>query len=177
MRPRPSDPLSNDIHLLGDTLGKVIVEQAGPATLDLEERIRGLAKQRRATGDEALSVELARIADSLDVDRAHLILKCFTHYFELVNTAEENHRVRQLRAREKRAAPEPVPVPESVEEAMAWLRRQAVTADEVHRLLHQLTVELVFTAHPTEAKRRTTRQASPRLAFSARARRARHAAL
>jgi len=154
MRGQPSaDPLSDDIHLLGDTLGKVIVEQAGHATLDLEERIRGLAKQRRATGDEALSRELVRIADSLDVERAHLILKCFTHYFELVNTAEENHRVRVLRAREKREAPEPVV--ESIGEAVAWLRQQGVPAGEVRRLLDQLTVELVFTAHPTEAKRRT----------------------
>jgi phosphoenolpyruvate carboxylase len=147
------NPLSDDIHLLGDTLGRVIVEQAGQAMLDLEERIRGLAKQRRATGEETLSRELARIADSLDVETAHLILKCFTHYFELVNTAEEHHRVRTLRAREKREAPQPVA--ESIGESVAWLRRQGVTADEVRQLLGQLTVELVFTAHPTEAKRRT----------------------
>ncbi len=131
----------------------MIVEQAGQAILDLEERIRALAKQRRATGDETLSRELARIADSLDVETAHLILKCFTHYFELVNTAEENQRVRALRAREERDAPEPVA--ESIGEAVAWLRRQGVTAAEVRELLGQLTVELVFTAHPTEAKRRT----------------------
>jgi phosphoenolpyruvate carboxylase len=131
----------------------VIVEQAGQATLDLEERIRVLAKARRATGDEALSRELAQIAGRLDVGTAHLMLKCFTHYFELVNTAEENHRVRVLRARERREAPE-APA-ESIGEAVAWLHKQGVTADEVRRLLDQLAVELVFTAHPTEAKRRT----------------------
>jgi phosphoenolpyruvate carboxylase len=149
-----SERLSADLRLLSGLLGQTIIEQAGRRIFDIEEELRSLAEERRATGDAALSSRLTRLAQGFDVETARLVLKCFTGYFQLINTAEENHRVRVLREQARRDFPQPVA--ESIGEAIAGLKAQGVTADGVRDLLDRLSVELVFTAHPTEAKRRTT---------------------
>lgn len=144
--------LSADIHRLGDILGQVICEQAGAEVFELEEKIRGLAKARRA-GDKRAETELAAQIDGLEAPMAEAIARAFTVYFELINLAEDNHRVRVLRERERRA--DPGPLPESIAAAVAWLKEQGVDEAAMASLLEGLHVELVFTAHPTEAKRRT----------------------
>jgi len=147
------DQLSADIHLLGDTLGRVIREQAGIEIYDLEERIRALSKTRRSAADPAVDAYLARLVDEMALGEAEDVARAFTSYFELINLAEENHRVRVLRERERRAHPQPLR--ESVADAVATLWEQNVDEGTMAELLARLHVEPVFTAHPTEAKRRT----------------------
>lgn len=149
----PYARLSADIHLLSDLLGQTIMEQAGRRIFELEEQLCQLAAARRATGDAALLRRLTELAGGFDVETARLILKCFTLYLQLVNTAEESHRVRMLHEKARRDFPQLVP--QSIGEAIAWLKAQGVSADGVRELLDRLSIELVFTAHPTEAKRRT----------------------
>jgi phosphoenolpyruvate carboxylase len=81
------------------------------------------------------------------------IAAAFAVYFDLVNLAEENQRVRVLREREHKNYP--APVSESIEAAVQQLKEQEVSSEEMEALLEKLEIELVFTAHPTEAKRRT----------------------
>ncbi len=145
--------LSEDIHLLGDILGHVIRRQAGIEIYDLEERIRALTKTRRLEADPAVDRHLSQVVDRLNPAEAELVARSFTTYFELVNLAEEQHRVRVLRERERDAHPQPLP--ESVAGAVATLARAGVDEVEMRRLLARLRIELVFTAHPTQAKRRT----------------------
>ena len=145
--------LSEDIHLLGDVLGHVIRRQAGIEIFELEERIRALSKTRRLEDDPAIDTRLAYVVGRLDPAEAELVARSFTTYFELVNLAEEQHRVRVLRERERDAHPQPLP--ESVAAAVAALWRAGVDEFEMRRLLNNLDIELVFTAHPTQAKRRT----------------------
>ncbi len=147
------DALSRDIHLLGDILGRVIRRQAGVEIYELEERIRALAKTRRIDNDPAIDKRLALIVDALSDDEAELVARAFTIYFELINLAEEQHRVRVLRARE--AAMHPEPLAESIAAAVASLSQMGVNDFELAQLLERLHIELVFTAHPTQAKRRT----------------------
>ncbi len=147
------DALSRDIHLLGDVLGRVIRRQAGIEIYELEERIRALTKTRRIDHDTAIDERLAVIVDSLGGDEAELVARAFTAYFELINLAEEQQRVRVLRARE--AAAHPQPMAESIAAGVAGLSQMGVDDYELGRLLEQLHIELVFTAHPTQAKRRT----------------------
>lgn len=147
------DRLSRDIHLLGDLLGQTLREQEGQPIFDLEERIRVLAKDWRATDSEATFEILAELCEGLDAETALPILKAFTTYFHLVNLAEEHHRVRVLRTREKAAGA--TPLADSIAEAIQALHARGVTAAEMQELLDRLSVELVFTAHPTESKRRT----------------------
>jgi phosphoenolpyruvate carboxylase len=154
------DILGRDIHLLGDILGRVIRRQAGIEVYELEERIRALTKTRRIDDDPAIDKRLATIVDGLDNNEAELVARAFTAYFELINLAEElinlaeeQHRVRVLRAREAEAHPEPLA--ESIMGAVAGLSQMGVNNYELARLLDRLHIELVFTAHPTQAKRRT----------------------
>ena len=141
--------LSADIHLLGDLLGEVIVEQEGEAFFELEERIRALAKGRRS-GEADAARELDSLIAALDVDQAQLLTKAFATYFQLVNIAEETQRVRVLRARERASADH---LRESVSAAIAGFRSAGLPPDAVRDLLHRLSIRPVLTAHPTEAKR------------------------
>ncbi len=144
--------LSATIHLLGDTLGQVISELESPALFEAEERIRQFAKERRA-GDESAGVRLQSEVASLDADAACGVAAAFTLYFDLVNLAEDGYRVSTLRQREREQYPEPIEG--SIAQAVATLKESGVTAEQMAVLLHELQIELVLTAHPTEAKRRS----------------------
>jgi phosphoenolpyruvate carboxylase len=148
--------ISTSIHLLGDLLGRVLSEQESPAVFTVEERIRLAAKARRA-GDEdsawsagqSLSDEVA----TLPLETARAIASAFALYFDMVNLAEDAQRVRALRQEEAKNDPEPVE--DSIEDAIAILYTRGVTSSQMAAMLNDLSIELVLTAHPTEAKRRT----------------------
>jgi phosphoenolpyruvate carboxylase len=95
------------------------------------------------------------------------VAAAFTLYFDLVNLAEETQRVQSLRSRERER--HPAPGTESIAEAIAALKQRGVTAEQMADLLRELRVELVLTAHPTEAKRRTVLSKLQRLTQSLRA--------
>ncbi|TMC60130.1 MAG: phosphoenolpyruvate carboxylase [Chloroflexi bacterium] len=152
--------LSASIHLLGDLLGQVLTEQESPALFALEERIRALAKARRDAeqrGDQPAmrshTAELAEIVGGLDLNAARAVASAFTLYFDLVNLAEEAQRVHALQARARELYP--APVSESIAAAIAALKERAVSPQQIEALMHSQRNELVLTAHPTEAKRRT----------------------
>jgi phosphoenolpyruvate carboxylase len=148
--------LSAAIHMLGDMLGKVISEQESPQIFDLEERIRQQAKQRR-TGSRkeaaAAAQALASLVAGMDENEARAVAGAFTLYFDLVNLAEEKYRVNLLRQSEAELYPQAGH--ESIGEAIARFKTSGVTQEQIAKLLHTLSIELVLTAHPTEAKRRT----------------------
>ena len=150
--PRSGMDLPATIRLLGELLGQVLTEQESPALFETEEAIRGLAKARRA-GDPAAAEALTRAVADLPVDAARAVASAFTLYFDLVNLAEESFRVDALRERERAQYPEPIG--ESIADAVGRLKQQGVTPEQMSALLARLHVELVLTAHPTEAKRRT----------------------
>ena len=153
--------LSAAIHLLGDILGEVISELESPDIFATEERIRAAAKERRS-GDEAAAKQLEKEVEALDINAARAVSAAFTTYFDLVNLAEEYQRVQQLREREKIVSPEPLS--ESVGDAIASLKKEGVTDAQMQSLLDQLFIELVLTAHPTEARRRTVTSKIQRVA-------------
>ncbi len=144
--------LSATIHLLGDVLGQVLAEQESPAIFELEEQIRSLAKTARA-GEAASELQLASLIQRLGSEQARPIAAAFSLYFDLVNLAEEHHRMRALRQRQRDLTPNPVH--DSIGEAVALLHAGGVTAQQMAAILDNLHIELVLTAHPTEAKRRT----------------------
>ncbi len=146
------DPLAHEVRLLGALLGQIIVEQAGREAFDLVERIRRAAVAVRRGDDPTTPARLAGLLDGLDLDRAELVGRAFTRYFQLVNLAEERHRVRVLRRR-RRAARGGV-LADSIAGAVGTVRRTGGRA-ELERLVGRLAVTPVLTAHPTEARRRT----------------------
>lgn len=153
--------LSDTIHLLGDTLGQVIRDQESAAIFDLEEDIRQAAKDRRS-GEESAERALSTLVYNLDIDESHAIAMAFSLYFDLVNLAEDEHRVSVLRdlKREKH----PAPIHDSIGEAIMRLKQNDVSASQIAEILGRLKIELVLTAHPTEAKRRTILSKSRRIA-------------
>ncbi len=156
--------LSTTIKLLGDLLGEVILEQESDELFKREERIRTLAKARRA-GEAGAARQLAAEIESLSTDSARVIASAFALYFDLVNLAEEATRVRALRERQKTGQS----IGASVSEAVAALKAHGVTPEQMAARLAALRIELVMTAHPTEAKRRTILSKLHRLAEGLRA--------
>lgn len=160
-----SDTLSSEIRQLGRILGEVIVKLEGKAIFDLEEKLRLLAKSSRA-GDTQAEKEMEGLVKKLSVSEAARMAMAFTVYFELVNLAEETHRVRLLRQRRRAqySSPQSIPMRESIGAALRELKARNIAPETVQKLLDKLSIELVFTAHPTEAKRRTMLNKLQRLA-------------
>lgn len=144
--------ISQKIHLLGDLLGKVISEIEAPDLFEKEEHIRSLARERR-NGDEQAARNLQQSISTLSIKDARVLAASFAAYFDLVNLVEEDHRVQILRQRESEVFPESNN--ESIGEAFAILKEQGVTPGQIKTLMENLSIELVLTAHPTEARRRT----------------------
>jgi phosphoenolpyruvate carboxylase len=155
--------LAAEVRALGALLGRLISQVEGRAVYQTVERLRRLAKARRA-GDARAERKLAAAVARLDAAGAFTQGMAFTLYFELVNLAEENHRVSRLRAHRRAWLRGGKPPRESIAAAVAELKRRGVTTSAMQELVDSLSIELVLTAHPTEAKRRTVLAKLRRLA-------------
>jgi len=163
--------LAATIHFLGELLGQVITGEESPAIFGLEERVRGYAKARRsepagsherAQAAQGLSEEIRALTDQ----SARSVAAAFNLYFDLVNLAEENYRASLLRQEE--FANHPNPVHDSIGSAIELLKAHGVSQEDMGQLLAELHIELVLTAHPTEAKRRTILSKLQRIAVQLR---------
>ncbi len=157
-----SAPADADLHLrrtvrqLGNLLGETIVEQEGQAIFDLVEELRALTRaQRQGDPNAGRQIELLTADLVNDFDSTLGVLKAFTTYFQLVNLAEEQQRVRVIRQRTAQAEENDRHMPETIAAAVMRLRKGGTPPSEMRRLLAEMLIKPVFTAHPTEAKRRT----------------------
>ena len=153
------DPLAREVKLVGALLGQVIVEQEGVERFELVEHLRRAAIRRR-TGDAppAPFDEAHETFASQSLPDLLAVARAFTAYFLLINLAEEKHRVRMLRRRERAGT-----LPESIADAVGELARTELSTAELRSLLDRLLLRPVLTAHPTEARRRTVLVAQRRL--------------
>ncbi|MEQ8841629.1 MAG: phosphoenolpyruvate carboxylase [Acidimicrobiales bacterium] len=137
--------LRSDIRRLGTQLGDALVRQHGQGLLDRVERVRAIARELRR--DQASTRELADALEDVDlVDAIHLA-RAFTTYFHLANTAEQVHRVDELKTARSRDRRFP--------ETVARLRAMGHDDDAIVAAANSLDLRPVFTAHPTEASRRS----------------------
>ena len=120
-------------------LGDAIAESGGAELLDQVEALRKAAIAYRGRPTPARRRRVTELVASFDLDRAEDVIRAFTCYFQLVNLAEERHRVRTLRERSRSGKP--------VGDSIA-----ALDADPAS--VRDLRITPVLTAHPTEAKRR-----------------------
>jgi phosphoenolpyruvate carboxylase len=151
-------PLRRDVRSLGTLLGRVLVTQAGEPLFKTVEQLRRLLIQSRARSaspqsDTAEMREGRQIIEKLSIQEAYWVTKAFAIYFELANLAETNHRKRRRRA--AKLYPDQPPLPGSFRGTLARLRDAGMSADQALTALRQVKVIPVFTAHPTEAARRT----------------------
>jgi phosphoenolpyruvate carboxylase len=143
----------SDATLLTEVLDEVIRRSDGESAIELRERTVALAQATRG-GDPVAPDKLAELVSQLDLEQTELLVRSLSRWFQLVNLAEDNERVRRLRRRTAREAP--APRRGSLRDAVSMLARGGVSAEEVQALLHRGELRLVMTAHPTEARRRTT---------------------
>ncbi|MGI9252169.1 MAG: phosphoenolpyruvate carboxylase, partial [Thermomicrobiales bacterium] len=146
-----SRSFGDDLYLLAGLLGETLKQQAGIEAFNLEEQVRSLAKARRA-GEPGASERLAAVVSGLTTDEAEVLVRSFTEYFQLINLCEDNERIRRIRRREET---EGGPRRGSIREAILLLRDRGLDARGLQDLFDGLSIRLVLTAHPTEARRRT----------------------
>ncbi len=152
----PQESLRENIRMLVSLLTSTLTEQEGSELLDIVEEIRLLSKARRTqdlrAGDRISEI----IHDGMhDVPRMMAILKTFALYFQLVNIAEQQQRVRVLRRRARLAHEQDFPSQGNISYALHWMYHQGTTQDEMEKIVDSLSIIPVLTAHPTEANRRT----------------------
>ncbi|WP_226532451.1 phosphoenolpyruvate carboxylase [Microbacterium paraoxydans] len=154
------DAMRTDVRMLGQLLGQVLREAGGDGLFEDVERLRLATIQAYDQETSDAFERAAAIAESFTVARADEVARAFTCYFHLVNLAEEHQRVRVLR--ERAGQPGREDAADTVATAYARLRTE-VGDDEARRRLEGLRFHPVFTAHPTEARRRAVSSSIRRL--------------
>lgn len=154
--------LRRDVRFLGNILGEVLVHHSGQELLDKVEKIRELSKSLRAIYLPDLHEEFKKEIYSLDPEIRHQVIRAFAIYFQLVNIAEQNHRIRRKRDYERSAGE--AAQPGSIETSVQQMKEQNFSYEEVQAFLENLSLELVMTAHPTEAVRRVILDIHKRIA-------------
>ena len=153
MKPDKHKPLRADIRMLGNILGEVLIDQEGLTVFDLVEYIRTTAKKLRERHSQAVYRKLRQTISSLDLQTMKKVLNAFATYLQLSNTAEQHHRARRLREHRLEASGN---TPEgSLEHTVALLKHHGLGVADLSSLFDRLDIRPVFTAHPTEATRRT----------------------
>lgn len=147
------DQLRERIRLLGRLLGDTIINYNGAAALeDIEFLRKGFIAQRTAPNEAKLQELIARI-EAADSGTLKTITRAFSLYFSLANLAEETAQAEHRRELREQRANE---WEGSFRKTLRECRANSVSADGIRSMLEQLRVIPVFTAHPTEARRRTT---------------------
>lgn len=155
----PFEALRRDISDLGRLLGDTLVEQEGDALFALEEEIRALAKARRSDATRDVTEAMHRKLEALAPAMAEKVARAFTHYFQLVNLAEQHHRTRRRRDYLRKGSPQPG----SFDHELSRLAKH-IDVTRWNALVTGTSIELVFTAHPSEAQRRTVLEKHRRIA-------------
>lgn len=140
--------LRADIRRLGNELGEALVRQHGPELLALVEQVRSLTKTMREPGSSPDGEDLDSLLGHLDMATTIRLVRAFTTYFHLANVAEQTHRVDQLSHRTDRER-------EWFEAAVDAVGESDTKISELTALVERLELRPVFTAHPTEAARRS----------------------
>jgi phosphoenolpyruvate carboxylase len=140
------ESLRADVRRLGDLLGQTLVRQEGQELLDLVESVRKAV--REGTGGEVLK--------DLSVDDSIQLVRAFSTYFHLANVAEQVNRVRIIsESREVNGSW----ISRAVDKVIAAQKSQTpghqFSQEDLEQWISELSVRPVFTAHPTEAARRS----------------------
>jgi phosphoenolpyruvate carboxylase len=143
--------INQDVRELGELLGDVLEAQSSTEAFDIVERTR-IASIEYRRGDADTRDEVDRTIDRLDPEMQDIVARAFTTYFELINLAEERERVREIREGSQEGV-----LADSVEDAVKQLSDRNADPEEVEQVLEDVLIQPTFTAHPTEARRKTVK--------------------
>ncbi|WP_425414760.1 phosphoenolpyruvate carboxylase [Peribacillus kribbensis] len=155
-------PLRRDVKMLGNILGEILVYNGGSELYEKVENIRLMCKDLRDSFDRNIYDVLKKVISSLDPKLRKQVIRAFAVYFHLINAAEQNHRIR--RRREYQMTEDANRQPGSIESTVHTLRENGVRPDIIQDVLSKLSLELVITAHPTEATKRSILELQKRIA-------------
>src|ERR1700761_7168227 len=145
-----TEPMRNDIRLLGTILGDTVREQNGDDVFDLVERARIASFQVRRS--EIERAEVAQLFDGIDIRKALPVIRAFSHFALLANVAEDIHRERRRALHVDAGDP---PQDSTLAATYDKLDAAHLDAATVADALTGALVSPVITAHPTETRRRT----------------------
>jgi phosphoenolpyruvate carboxylase len=141
--------IQQDVRQLGAMVGDVISEQTSEEAFETVEELRTTAiDYRDGTVESRDSLERALAA--ADDEQLLVVARAFTTFFELINLAEERERVRALREQTQAGVPD-----DGLEEAVTDLA--SLDEETARSVLEDVLIEPTFTAHPTEARRKTVK--------------------
>ena len=143
--------LRDDVRILGTLVGELVREQGGDELFDFVETAR-LRSIRRRENNELEGEELAALVHDLEPDNALQVIRSFSTYFQMVNTAEKVHRIRRRREYLRDVDHYQ---PGGPEDTLVKLKASGMSVEQLQELIDSLQIEPVFTAHPTEPTRRT----------------------
>ena len=153
-----TEPLREDIRLLGGLLGDMVREHSGDEVFDLVENARIAAfRIRRAEIDRDT---LADMFADVDLSVAMPVIRAFCNFALLANLAEDIHRERRRAIHVRAGDP---PQDSTLAATYAKLAEAGLTDAQVGKALADATVVPVITAHPTETRRRTVFEAQNRI--------------
>lgn len=152
--------LRNDVNMLGNILGEVLVLHGGKELFDQVESIREKTKSIRNVFDEDTYHTLKREISNLKPPLRQQVIRAFSIYFHLINIAEQNHRIRRRR---HYLQDEEASQSFSIEKAVTKVKENGLTNDGIQGVLDDLSIELIMTAHPTEATKRTVLEIQKRI--------------
>jgi phosphoenolpyruvate carboxylase len=149
--PIKDSALREDVHALGALVGEMLRDQGGEEFFRLVEGDR-VAAIRRREGDAVDGAELQQRTTNRTPAAATDLTRAFSIWFQAVNTAEKVHRVRRRREYLNDSS---IRQPGGIADCIARLQRDGVTLDQALELIASMSIEPVFTGHPTESTRRT----------------------
>jgi phosphoenolpyruvate carboxylase len=155
-------PLRRDVKMLGGMLGEILVYQGGNELLEKVEKIRTMCKDLRNNFDTAIYDAIKQEIAELTPSMRKQVIRAFAVYFHLVNIAEQNHRIR--RRREYQLQSDVHAQPGSIDHAIQSLKDNQISSDIIQNVLEKISLELVITAHPTEATKRSILELQKRIA-------------
>ncbi|MGV8990092.1 MAG: phosphoenolpyruvate carboxylase [Thiobacillus sp.] len=162
----PPDTLLTDDHLraqvklLGTLLGQVLLQFAGEDVFEAVETLRRGFAELQQQEDQTRRTELMEMIDAMPADKVELVVRAFSSYFKLVNVAEESfaHRNRRRMLSHGMTLWEG-----SFDRTLAELKGQGVSISALQEMVNRLHYSPVFTAHPTEARRRAVMESMRRI--------------
>jgi phosphoenolpyruvate carboxylase len=135
--------LRSDVRKLGELLGQTLVRQEGMRLLNLVEEVR---KAVRDNNEQ-------QILDSISDEERISLARAFSTYFNLANVAEQFHRSLTLNAEKEKVGSWISRAVDRISEAQK--NRSDLSTENIQKLINNFSVRPVFTAHPTEAARRS----------------------
>jgi phosphoenolpyruvate carboxylase len=156
----PEYSLEDEIELFRSLLGNVLRAHSRKRVLVIVERLLAGFTQLHATDDPSLRDQLIGLISGVDPSTLNDVIRAFTLYFSLVNIAEETYEYRRRQDRINAGGPLWVG---SFDHTVRDFHDSGISVEHFRSLLEHIVYTPVFTAHPTEAKRRTIMEIQRRI--------------